>query len=79
MVREYAELHPNLYEKACLVEDEIRHKWKNGFSFNDLMVQKSLAVTEGCCPQFYVPPFWRPRSPIEGCKVSYQGIVFASI
>lgn len=37
MVREYAKMHPELYEKACLLEDEIKHKWKNEFAFNDLM------------------------------------------
>jgi 3'-phosphoadenosine 5'-phosphosulfate sulfotransferase (PAPS reductase)/FAD synthetase len=39
VVRLYAEEHPLLYEQACLVEDEIKHKWKNGFGFNDLMKQ----------------------------------------
>ena len=42
IVREYAEMHPDLYEQACKVEDEIRHKWKDGFGFNDLMRQLSL-------------------------------------
>jgi phosphoadenosine phosphosulfate reductase len=37
VARLYAEMHPDLYEKACLSEDEIKHKWKNGFGFNDLM------------------------------------------
>ena len=39
-VRGYAEMHPDLYEKACLVEDEIKHKWKDKFGFNDLMTPK---------------------------------------
>ena len=39
-VRIYAEMHPDLYEKACLVEDEIKHKWKDKFGFNDLMTPK---------------------------------------
>ena len=42
VVREYAEMHPDLYEKACLVEDEIKHKWKDKFGFNDLMKQLKL-------------------------------------
>lgn len=42
VVREYAEMHPDLYEKACLLEDEIKHKWKQGFGFNDLMKQGRL-------------------------------------
>lgn len=42
VVREYAEMHPELYEEACRVEDEIRHKWKHGFGFNDLMRQLRL-------------------------------------
>jgi len=41
-VRTYAEAHPDLYEKACLLEDEIKHKWKEGFGFNDLMKQGRL-------------------------------------
>jgi len=41
-VRAYAEEHPDLYEKACLIEDEIQHKWKQGFGFNDLMKQGRL-------------------------------------
>lgn len=42
VVREYAEWHSSLYEQACLVEDAIKHKWKNNFGFNDLMKQKKL-------------------------------------
>ena len=42
MVRECAEMHPDLYEKACLVEDEIKHRWKNELAFNDLMAQNAL-------------------------------------
>ena len=38
VTRLYAKMHPDLYEKACLVEDEIKHKWKNKFGFNDLKV-----------------------------------------
>ena len=41
-VRTYAEMHPDLYKQACLVEDEIKHKWKDGFGFNDLMKQGRL-------------------------------------
>ena len=41
-VRTYAEMHPDLWEKACLLEDEIKHKWKAGFGFNDLMKQGRL-------------------------------------
>lgn len=41
-VRTYAEVHPDLYEKACLVEDEIKHKWKEHFAINDLMNQGRL-------------------------------------
>lgn len=41
-VRTYAEMHPELYEAACLVEDEIKDKWKYGFGFNDLMRQMKL-------------------------------------
>ena len=41
-VRTYAEMHPDLYEKACLLEDEIRNKWKYRFGFNDLMKQGRL-------------------------------------
>ena len=40
MVREYAEMYPDLYERACLVEDTIKHKWKRDFGINDLMSQK---------------------------------------
>jgi len=42
IVREYAEMHPDLYEKACLVEDEVKHKWKNEFGFNDLMTRNPV-------------------------------------
>jgi len=41
-VREYAEAHPDLYEKACLLEDRIKNKWKYRFGFNDLMKQGKL-------------------------------------
>jgi len=41
-VRAYAEMHPELYERACLLEDEIKHKWKEGFSLNDLFKQGRL-------------------------------------
>jgi len=41
-VRTYAEAHPDLYEKACLVEDEIKCKWKYRFGFSDLMKQGRL-------------------------------------
>jgi len=42
VVKEYAEMQPKLYESACLVEDKIKHKWKDGFGFNDLMKQGSF-------------------------------------
>lgn len=42
VVRTYAEMHPDLYEKACLIEDEIKHKWKEHFAINDLMNQRRL-------------------------------------
>lgn len=42
VVREYAEMHPEIYEEACLLEDDIKHKWKAGFGFNDLMKQGRL-------------------------------------
>lgn len=42
VVRTYAEMQPDLYKQACLVEDEIKHKWKDGFGFNDLMRQGRL-------------------------------------
>jgi len=41
-VRPYAEEHPELYEQACLLEDEIKDKWKWQFGFNDLMKQGRL-------------------------------------
>ena len=41
-VRAYAEMQPKLYEDACLLEDEIKHKWKEHFGFNDLMKQGRL-------------------------------------
>jgi len=41
-VRLYAEMHPELYEKACLLEDEIKNKWKQHIGFNDLMKQGRL-------------------------------------
>ena len=42
VVRTYAEMHTELYEQACLVEDEVKHKWKLQFGFNDLMKQGRL-------------------------------------
>ena len=42
VVRTYAEMHPELYKEACLIEDEVKHKWKLGFGFNDLMKQGRL-------------------------------------
>lgn len=41
-VRAYAEMRPDLYEKVCLLEDEIKHKWKPAFAINDLMKQGKL-------------------------------------
>lgn len=42
VVREYAEMQPELYKQACLIEDEIRHKWTKNIGFNDLMKQGRL-------------------------------------
>lgn len=42
VVREYAEAQPQLYERACLLEDEIHHKWTKDIGFNDLMKQRRL-------------------------------------
>lgn len=44
IVRAFAELHPELYEKACLAEDGIGMKWsyKYNIGFNDLMKQGRL-------------------------------------
>jgi len=42
VVRTYVEVHPDLYEKACLVEDEIKHKWREHFAINDLLKQGRL-------------------------------------
>lgn len=41
-VRAYAEMRPDLYEKVCLLEDEIKHKWKPDFAINDLFKQGKL-------------------------------------
>lgn len=41
-VRAYAEMQPKLYEAACLIEDEIKNKWKYRLGFNDLMKQGRL-------------------------------------
>ena len=41
-VRPYAEEHPELHEKVCLIEDEIKDRWKWRFSFNDLLKQGKL-------------------------------------
>lgn len=41
-VRPYAEVHPDLLERACLLEDKIQCKWKHHFGFNDLMKQGKL-------------------------------------
>lgn len=41
-VRAYAEVHPELWEKACLLEDEIKCKWKEHFAISDLMKQGHL-------------------------------------
>ena len=35
-VKEYARLHPELYEQVCLLEDEVQHKWKSKLAINDL-------------------------------------------
>lgn len=42
VVRTYAEMQPKLYENICLLEDEIKFKWKKGFRINDLMKQGRL-------------------------------------
>lgn len=39
VVRTYAEMNPELYKNACIVEDTIKHKWKEHFGFKDLMKQ----------------------------------------
>lgn len=55
-VRPYAEAHPELYEKACLIEDEIKDKWKWRYGFNDLMKQGRLfdAISpKGCAGGLY--------------------------
>lgn len=41
-VREYADQHPELVDKAIQVEDEIKHRWRNDISFRDLMAQGRL-------------------------------------
>jgi len=42
VVREYAEMQPKLYEEACLLEDEIKHKWRFGLGINDIFKQGKL-------------------------------------
>ncbi len=42
VVNEYAKMQPKLYEQACLIEDEIKHKWTKSIGFNDLMKQGRL-------------------------------------
>lgn len=42
VVRVYAEMHPDSYEQACLIEEEIKHKWKPNMAINDLMKQGRL-------------------------------------
>ena len=41
-VRIYAEMHSDLYEKACLIEDKIRHKWRADMALSNLMKQMRL-------------------------------------
>lgn len=41
-VRNYAEIQPKLYEELCLLEDEVKHKWKPNFAINDLFKQGKL-------------------------------------
>lgn len=41
-VRAYAEKQPALYEAACEVEEQIKHKWKEHFALQDLFLQGKL-------------------------------------
>ena len=41
-IRTYAEMHPELWEKACLLEDEIGRPLMRGYQINDLMKQGRL-------------------------------------
>jgi 3'-phosphoadenosine 5'-phosphosulfate sulfotransferase (PAPS reductase)/FAD synthetase len=41
-VRSYAEMHPDLWEQACTIEESIKFKWKEKFALQDLMKQKRL-------------------------------------
>ena len=41
-VRTYAEMHPDLYEQACSVEDMIKHKWRADIALSDLTKQMRL-------------------------------------
>jgi len=41
-VRAYAEQRPDMYEQACALEDEIRHKWRDGLAIGDIMKQGKL-------------------------------------
>lgn len=39
---EAAEMHPDVYEAACILEDRIKNKWKYRLGFNDLFKQGRL-------------------------------------
>jgi 3'-phosphoadenosine 5'-phosphosulfate sulfotransferase (PAPS reductase)/FAD synthetase len=41
-VREYAEMHPELGEKLINLEQEVKHRWKDNTSFEDVMRQGRL-------------------------------------
>ena len=41
-VREYAEMHPELGEKLINLEQEVKHRWKDSTSFEDVMNQGRL-------------------------------------
>jgi len=40
--RAYAEQRPDMYEQACLLEDAIGHKWRDGLAIGDIMKQGKL-------------------------------------
>jgi 3'-phosphoadenosine 5'-phosphosulfate sulfotransferase (PAPS reductase)/FAD synthetase len=42
VVRAYAERRPDLYEAACLLEDDIKHTWRDGLAMSDIMRQGRL-------------------------------------
>ena len=42
VVRTYAEMHPEMYEAACAIEEDIGRRWKDGMAIGDLMKQARL-------------------------------------